>query len=139
MPDGYSEGELMDRRPHKPFHALAMTDFAKQGKTNRRRGATGERELCKLIEDAFGVSCKRLLGQERDGGHDISLPPFVIEVKRRKAVANLYQWLDNVDRGLTVPAVALRADGKGWLVVMHFDDFAMIAREEVAINARAVK
>ena len=30
-----------------------------------------------------------------------------------------------------IPTVALRADGKRWLVVMYLDDWIRIAREEI--------
>lgn len=104
-----------------------MTDNAKRGKRNRQRGQSGEREIVALIRDHFGIDHKgRNLGQERDGGADVALGPWQIEVKRRKKVANLYEWLQDAD------IAALRADGKGWLVVMPWDLFAKLAREEVA-------
>jgi len=107
--------------------------LSRQGRASRRRGAGGERELCALLNDAFGTSCKRLLGQARDSGHDIDLPPFRIECKRRKRIANLYEWLEQADTVLQArPVVMLRADGKGWLVVMRLEDWATIAREEIA-------
>src|SRR5271165_3464330 len=108
-----------------------QTQLSRRGKGNRRRGQVGERELCALLSDAFGQVVKRKLGQARDSGHDIDLPPFRIEVKRRKRIANLYEWImqarhpDKSDpfgwHG--VPIVALRADGKDWLVVMQMHDF----------------
>jgi len=103
-----------------------MTDAVKRGRQNRRKGASGERELCQLIEAEFGIRTKRLLGQERDGGSDVPLPGLgVFEVKRRKRVANLYTWLESAQM------VALRGDGRDWLVVLPWPLFATLARSEV--------
>lgn len=103
----------------------------RRGRNNRIRGQAGERELVGMIRDDFGIAHKgRNLGQERDGGTDVKLGPWAIEVKRRKKVANLYEWLLEAD------IAALRADGKGWLVVMPWALFVKLAREEVAAKAR---
>jgi hypothetical protein len=97
----------------------------KRGKRNRQRGQEAERELCALIEADLGITTKRLLGQERDRGHDINLGPLRIEVKRRKRVGNLYDWLQGAD------AVAIRGDGQEWLVTLPWPLFARLVREEV--------
>lgn len=120
------------------------------GKRNRQRGQEGEREVCSILADALGRPVKRALGQERDRGTDIlCIDPFRIEVKRRKAIANLYDWimqagaisideLDNESYSALcsnrkfIPTVALRADGKDWLVVMRLPDWIKLAREEVS-------
>lgn len=97
------------------------------GKRNRQRGQEGEREIVQKIRDDFGIAHKgRNLGQERDGGADVALGPWMIEVKRRRRIAGLYEWLDHSD------LAAIRADGKGWLVVMPWELFAKLAREEIA-------
>src|SRR5208282_4924502 len=115
-------------------------------KSQRTKGAGGERELCGILSDALGPVVKRKLGQARDSGHDIDLPPFRIECKRRKRIANLYEWMaqaaetyclvlhpDGTSTDLSdTPVVALRADGKGWLVVLRLGDFIKLAREEIA-------
>lgn len=97
--------------------------------SQRRKGAEGEREACKALADEFGVDVSRNLSQTRDGGTDIHLGPFQIEVKRRKRVGNLYEWLGQAQGEL--PALMLRADGKGWLVVMDFEHWARLARGEL--------
>ena len=114
------------------------TDASTRGRNNRRRGQSGEREVCALLSDALGVKVKRALGQERDRGTDIlECAPFAIEVKRRTRIANLYEWIAqaNKPKYLTddpIPVVALRADGKGWLAVMRFSDWLTLAREEIS-------
>jgi len=122
-------------------------------KLSRTKGAGGERELCALLSDQFGQVIKRKLGQARDSGHDVDLPPYRIECKRRKRIAGLYQWIKQAEvpvivecartpeyvitgNGMSIPVVALRADGKDWLIVMRFADWCKIAREEIAAGAK---
>lgn len=105
------------------------------GAGQRRKGAAGERELCALLSESFGTVVKRKLGQAREAGNDVDLPPYRIECKRRMRVGNLYEWMAQcqVDAAAhEVPVVMLRADGKDWMVVMRFNDWAKIAREEIS-------
>lgn len=51
-------------------------------KSQRTKGAVGEREICDLIFRDLGIEVHRNLQQTRDGGADIKLKPFSIEVKR---------------------------------------------------------
>jgi Holliday junction resolvase len=101
------------------------------GASQRRKGASGERELCGILSDALGFNVSRILGQARDSGHDIDVPGFSIEVKRRQRIALLYSALAQAMNGKGTPALMLRADGKEWLVVMHLPDFIKLAREEI--------
>lgn len=63
-------------------------------KSQRTKGAAGERELCNILHDRLGVDVHRNLSQTRDGGTDIAMGPFRIEVKRRARIAGVYDWLD---------------------------------------------
>lgn len=104
-------------------------------KSQRTKGAAGEREVCALLRDHFGVEVSRKLGQARDSGEDISLPPFRIEVKRRDGGIAALRWLEQAESGAKVgevPTVVLREDRGAWAVLMRFDDWAKLAREEVA-------
>ena len=103
----------------------------RKGRNNRRRGQAGERELCGLLADYLGASVTRNLGQERDGGTDVHWGGYAFEVKRRKAVAGLYEWLAQADCGHGTPVAAVRADGKEWLVTMRFSDWAKLVRESL--------
>lgn len=103
--------------------------------SQRRKGAEGERSVCALLSDTFGTIVKRRLGQARDGQHDADLPPFRLEIKRRKRRGPIYDWVEQCETGAKageMPTVFLRADGEQWLVVMRFADWAKIAREEIA-------
>lgn len=105
------------------------------GASQRRKGSSGEREFCKLLAEHGFTSPKRLLGQARDGGGDIAVPPVLWEVKRRKSIAVyafIRQCVDavgNNGKGCTLPAVALRADGEDWLVLMRARDLLPILKK----------
>ena len=105
----------------------------KRGRNNRRRGQQGERDLATRLSEEFGIKVKRNLGQERDSGHDINVPGFTIEVKRRSRVAGLYDWLKQAESGPN-PTVMVRGDGQGWLAVMSLETWIKLAREEVVAN-----
>lgn len=104
-------------------------------KSQRTKGANGEREVCDLIAADFGRTVKRQLGQARDSGEDIALPPFRIEVKRRRGGIASLRWLEQAEAGAKPgerPIVVLREDRGSWAVLMRWSDFVALAREEVA-------
>lgn len=99
----------------------------------RRKGAAGERELAAILTDTLGWSVTRKLGQARDGGDDIQTGKFRWEVKRRKAIA-VYEFMEQIEAACQagdVPVVAMRADGKGWLVLMRLDDALPLIQGEL--------
>lgn len=95
-------------------------------KSQREKGARGERQWAAML-GAAGVKAKRALGQARDGGGDVPAPPICWEVKLRKGFA-VYEHMDQAAaatpqyEGCTIPAVALRADNREWLVVLRATD-----------------
>ena len=113
----------------------AISHASKRGRRNRQRGQEGEREICALLSAEFGFVVRRRLGQERDSGHDVSLPGFTVECKRRKRIAGLYEWIAQADVAKCPPVVLARADGREWLVVMRLSDWCRLAREEIAAAA----
>lgn len=107
-------------------------------KSQRTKGASGEREWCALLARHGFTSPgedkpKRLLGQARDGGGDVCAPPFLWEVKRRQRIA-VYDFMRQcqvacAERGdASIPAVALRADNQEWLVLMRAEDVLSLLR-----------
>lgn len=107
--------------------------------SQRRKGAAGEREVCSLIAENWGIRAERNLDQVRDGGCDIPVPPYRIEVKRRARIGGIYDWYAQAERSCADggrPVVFFRADGKRWMVAMSAEEFFRIAREEVANGAR---
>ena len=67
-------------------------------KLSRQRGATYEREVSNEIFDILGVRIKRNLKQyqEADLG-DLELGPYLIECKRRRAIA-VHEWMEQADK-----------------------------------------
>ncbi len=87
-----------------------------------------------LLASHLGVPVKRQLGQARDGGADILLPPFLVEVKRRRKIAAL-RWLEQVRQAASAKPghaglVILREDGaKEWAVLCSLPLFLDLAGE----------
>ena len=88
----------------------------------RRKGATGEREVAALLRGA-GIAAARVSPLEA-GGADFGDVRDAAgnrwQVKRRKAVG-FYGWLEGCDR------LAVRADRKPWLVVLTLDEYLRLA------------
>ena len=89
---------------------------------SRRTGADGERELARVLREALGIEVSRNLQQTRDGGHDMEVCGFGVEVKRAAKVteAKVAAWWQQATRqatraGLT-PALAYRQDRQPWSV-----------------------
>lgn len=104
---------------------------------SKTKGAEGEREFCKLLMDEFGFAARRNLGQARDSGNDVHAGPFHFEVKRRKRL-ELDEWMDQArSSGNDLYGVAMRSDGdrEGWMVLLPWEVFAQLAREEFAAHA----
>jgi hypothetical protein len=101
------------------------------GKSQRNKGAVGEREWCAVVNINTGSGAKRDLEQTRDKGGDVPAPPFLFEVKRRKGIA-VRSFLDQAEEALATgrydgcrfPAVAMREDGRtDWMVLMSSETF----------------
>jgi hypothetical protein len=105
-------------------------------KTQRTKGAAGERELCAAIRDELGVRLLRNLEQSRRGGFDlvpaddqtgpvaVALARLAIEVKRHAAASpgTIGTWWRQAETqaetaGL-VPCLAYRADRAPWRFVL---------------------
>jgi len=100
-------------------------------KAQRTKGAAGEREFCKLLYDEFGFKARRNLGQARDAGNDVHAGPIHFEVKRRKSLKMLEAWMAQAQSsGGPLSAVAMRADGGRWMVLLPWAEFALLARHE---------
>ena len=106
------------------------------GAGQRTKGAQGEREWCEFLRAHGFEAAKRLLGQARDGGGDVPLPPMLYEVKRYNKIA-VRKWLDQAcvsvlqykGDGCEIPAVAMREDGRTeWMVLLRAEDFLKLLR-----------
>lgn len=115
------------------------------GRGRRNKGATGERELAGILSDELGVVVKRKLGQARDGGHDIEIGRFLIEVKRQERLA-IEEWCKQIETACTtysainedgelappVPVVVFRRNGQPWRAVVPLDFLIYAMREELS-------
>jgi Holliday junction resolvase len=101
------------------------------GRMARNKGAGGERELAALLTDALGFVVQRKLGQARDGGDDIQVGKFRIEVKRHERL-QIRQWCEQVEQACApgdVPVVAFRQNGQPWRAVVPLDVIILLMRE----------
>jgi len=97
------------------------------GASSRTKGASGERELIRAIEDETGIRLERNLAQSFGGGHDlIGLDHWAIECKRYATIATADKanfWSQAVKQARRVdkmPAVCFRADRAPWRVLVAF-------------------
>lgn len=99
------------------------------------RDKSAEREVCTLIRDALGVNAvPNVMRNHEDGGADIKLNPYSIEVMRRARIGLVYDWMTQARRECSRderPLVLCRADGKEWLAVMPMDELFRLIREEL--------
>lgn len=105
------------------------------GRKSKRKGAEFENEMAKVLTAATGTEIHRVLGQARDGGHDLRVPPgylsahpLLIEAKRRArlpATAWLEQIHDAARRELDhpIPLVIARGDRAEPIVIMKLAEF----------------
>ena len=100
-------------------------------KSQRNKGASGERDVCNLIKEHLGVDVKRNLNQTREGGADIKLPPYSLEIKRRARIGSIYEWMEQSQKSCAdgeKPIVICRADRRDWLVVMPISQFLQLVK-----------
>lgn len=98
-------------------------------KMQRTKGASFERDIANDLSASFARSVKRNIGQARDGGDDITVPPFRIECKRRQGIA-VYAWLEQCIAACVphdIPVVVAKADRQDPIVVLRYSDFKTIA------------
>ena len=108
------------------------------GRRARNKGANGERELAGILSDELGFSVKRKLGQARDGGDDISVGQYRIEVKRRERLA-IEDWCKQVESCCgpsDVPVLAFRRNGEPWRCVVPLGWMIEQIRETLADGQR---
>lgn len=99
---------------------------------SRQKGASGERELAKLIK-AYGFEGRR--GQQYSGANGdadvVGLDGIHIECKRveRLNISEAMQQSIKDHREGEVPVVMHRKNREGWLVTMRLDDFMRMYKE----------
>jgi len=102
------------------------------GRRQRTKGQTGEREVCHILSDFFGRAVVRNIGQARDGGLDVDLGVWGVEVKRRKSLKLLHGWMEQCRKAVKpgqIPVVVAREDDNEWLAVVRLSDLLDLAPE----------
>ncbi len=102
-------------------------------KSQRTKGAQGEREFCALLSEELGINVQRQLGQARDGGCDTWLQvadkPMAVEIKRHEK-ASVLSWLRQVRQvEADMHVVAWRPSRESWQVCMPVETFLQLVRE----------
>lgn len=90
-------------------------------KSQRDKGARGERELAKTLSKFLSIEVKRNLDQPRDAGHDLDGLPFSVEVKRQEQLRIGAWWEQTVEQAQAngkPPALAYRQNHKQWRFVI---------------------
>ena len=103
------------------------------GRMARNKGAAGERELAELLSNELGISVKRKLGQARDGGDDIQVGKYRLEVKRREAL-RMDEWCQQIELAAEPgqwPVVVYRRNGQPWRAVVPIELLIKAMREEL--------
>ena len=89
---------------------------------SRNKGAAGEREVAKIIDDLLGVKVQRNLDQWRAGGYDLTgLEGWAIEVKRAKKPLLTAWWAQTIEQAKAhqlKPVLWYRLDNQKWRVVV---------------------
>ena len=92
------------------------------GKSQRRKGATFEREVLAEFSAVLGQKFNRLLGQARDGGADGKVGCLRVEMKRRGELARWYAQVVAAAQEAEIPMVVMREDGGKSLCLLSLDD-----------------
>lgn len=111
---------------------------ASTGRSARNKGSAAEREVAAILESALGIRIRRKLGQARDGGDDIEVGVYRIEVKRRETLA-MDAWCKQVEDATPasqVPLVIYRRSHQPWRVVVRLTDFLPLIAADVNPDAQ---
>lgn len=103
------------------------------GRAARNKGAAAERELATLLSNELGVTIKRKLGQSREGGDDIQVEHYRLEVKRREAL-RIDDWCKQIEASAGPgewPVVVYRRSGQPWRAVVPIELLIKAMRERL--------
>lgn len=99
----------------------------------RTKGATFERDVANDLTERLGRVVRRNIGQARDGGDDITVPPFRIECKARARIA-VYDFMEQCKAACAAgekPVVVMKGDRREWLVLMRYEDAVKLMQGEL--------
>lgn len=95
------------------------------GAMQRTKGAAAERQFANMLTDDLGVSIKRTLDQTREGGADIVLGIFAIQVKHA-AKAQIKTWwqqtVTDAHKCKKIPVLAYKINRQNWRIRMRMKE-----------------
>tara|TARA_R110000822_G_scaffold185577_1_gene324689 strand:+ start:55 stop:426 length:372 start_codon:yes stop_codon:yes gene_type:complete len=98
------------------------------GKSQRNKGASGERELFSLLSDELGIVVRRNLTQTRGGGCDtIDIPNFSLECKRCETYNFNAWWQQTIEQALrskNKPVLFYRKSRRPWRAMFLLSDIS---------------
>ena len=109
-------------------------------KASRNKGAAGEREVAKLINEHLGITLRRRLAQYQAGGHDLDgWDGVCVEVKRHKKagqgdIATWWQQTLEQCTGGEAPVLAYRADLQQWRFIIRPIDWGGVVGEPAEVD-----
>jgi hypothetical protein len=98
------------------------------GKSQRVKGATGEREVLGLLSERLGQKFERNITQSRCGGADcIDMGRIRLEVKRQERLL-VKDWWEQAQKQAKdgVPVLAYRQSRKPWTFVLDCADISLL-------------
>ena len=129
-----SPAQIQKREERKAEKArLKASEASKRGKSAKRKGYSGEREVVQLLEK-FGIEAERVplsgsLKGKLSGDVDCTIKgeSKKIEVKRRKdGFKELYKFIEQDDSDY----IFMRADRKDWIVAMTFGEWLELVKDD---------
>lgn len=92
-----------------------------------QKAKNAELELAKLLDERLGFRVRRNLEQCRQGGHDLLIPGWALEVKRHAELRRNVWWQQAVAQAEAAgqrPALAYRANHQPWKFMVALCDLA---------------
>lgn len=117
-------------------------DYHKQGRKAKTKGAAGERELAKTLNELLGIAAIRgrqfcgmagnpdVVLQKQVGEDKVDIPGLHVECKRVECL-QLYPSLEQSKRDARsgeIPVVCHRRNNKPWVVIFELDRLKDVAK-----------
>ena len=95
---------------------------------SRNKGRAGEQECWRILRDElpmFDVN-RNWMAQSAEGGADVVIPGWAIEIKRHKTAADITHWWQQAAmQAITIehkPVLLYRVDRGRWMAMMSLHD-----------------
>jgi len=95
---------------------------------SRNKGRAGEQECCRILRDEFPMFevNRNWMAQSAEGGADVVIPGWAIEIKRHKTASDIKNWWTQAAvQAMRVDAKAVllyRVDRGEWMAMMSLHD-----------------